>query len=79
MDKFNIILAKDMDRIIFGNKAIISACEKNAIENLLVTDDFIRKSSPGFRKELTRMFKQIEENGGEVHKLSSLHPTGESN
>ena len=45
MEKFNEILWKDMDRIIFGIKAVEKATEQNAIETLIVSDDYLRKIS----------------------------------
>jgi protein pelota len=77
MEKFNEILYKDMDRIVFGIKAVEKANEKEAIETLIVSDDYLRKISPSKRKELTNIFNKIKSYGGEVVKMSSMHYTGE--
>jgi protein pelota len=77
MEKFNEILSKDMERVIFGLKSVIIADEKNAIDYLIVSDDYIRKISPSIRKTVTHIIKHVKETGGEVYKMSSMHYTGE--
>jgi protein pelota len=77
MEKFNETLWKDMDRVIFGLKAVEVATEKEAIDTLIVSDDYLRKISPMRRKELTALMNKIKGYGGEVVKMSSMHYTGE--
>ena len=77
MEKFNEILYKDMDRIVFGIKAVEKANEKEAIETLIVSDDYLRKIAPSKRKELTNILNKIKSYGGDVVKMSSMHYTGE--
>lgn len=77
MEKFNDILYKDMDRIVFGIKAVEKANEKDAIEILIVSDDYLRKIAPSKRKELSTIFNKIRSSGGDVVKMSSMHYTGE--
>ena len=77
MEKLNEILAKDMERVIFGMKAINIAYEKDAIETLIISDDFLRKISGHMRKEVTSMMRKLKENGRDVVKMSSMHYTGE--
>jgi protein pelota len=77
MEKFNETLWKDMDRVIFGIKAVEIATEKEAIDTLIVSDDYLRKISPNKRKELTHLMNKIKSYGGEVVKMSSMHYTGE--
>jgi protein pelota len=77
MEKFNETLWKDMDRVIFGIKAVEIATEKEAIDTLIVSDDYLRKISPLRRKELTVLMNKIKGYGGEVVKMSSMHYTGE--
>lgn len=79
MEKYNEILGKDMDRIVFGYKAVKEAYERKAIEILLVSDDFLRKLSITHRKEITKLMKDLEKEGGKINKMSSRHVTGESN
>ncbi len=77
MEKFNEILYKDMDRIVFGVKAVEKANEKEAIENLIVSDDYLRKIAPSKRKDLTSILNKVKSYGGDVVKMSSMHYTGE--
>lgn len=77
MEKFNNVLAKDMERVIFGLKSIHIAFEKDAIETLIVSDDFLRKISASVRKDLTHIMRSLKEMNREVIKMSSMHYTGE--
>ena len=77
MNKFDKILQTDYEKIIFGNKQINIAIENNAIDFLLVSDDYLRKIGPSKRKEISKKFEKINSNGGIVKTLSSMHPTGQ--
>ena len=77
MEKLNETLAKEMDKVIFGMKAINVAFQKDAIDTLIVSDDFLRKISGQMRKEITSMMRKLTENKREVIKMSSMHYTGE--
>jgi hypothetical protein len=77
MEKLNEMLAKDMERVIFGMKAINIAFEKDAIDTLIISDDFLRKISGQMRKEVTLKMRKLKENGRMVVKMSSMHYTGE--
>lgn len=77
MENLNNVLAKDMERVVFGMKSILIAYEKDAIETLIVSDDFLRKIPPTVRKELTTMMRGLKEKNREVVKMSSMHYTGE--
>jgi len=77
MENLNNILAKDMDRVVFGMKSITIAFEKDAIETLIVSDDFLRKISPTLRKEVTTIMRGLKDKNREVFKMSSMHYTGE--
>jgi protein pelota len=77
MEKFNEILGKDMDRIVFGLKSVEYSNEKEAIETLILTDNFLRKVSPTVRQNITNIMKHIKSKGGSVFKMSSQHLTGE--
>jgi protein pelota len=77
MEKFNEILGKDMDRIIFGIKSVEQGNEKEAIDTLIVTDNFLRKVPPYIRQNITSIMKNVKSTGGSVIKMSSQHLTGE--
>lgn len=79
MSKYDQVLGKEYDRVIFGMKSVEIAIEKGAIQVLLVSDDYLRKIGPIKRKDLTAKMKKVEQNGNTVKILSSMHPTGESN
>ena len=77
MEKLNEMLAKDMERVIFGMKAINIAFEKDAIDTLIISDDFLRKISGQMRKDVTLKMRKLKETGGTVVKMSSMHYTGD--
>jgi len=54
MNKYNEILGKDYERIIFGYKSVEMAVERKAIDILIVSDDYLRKVNPNSRKELVK-------------------------
>jgi protein pelota len=77
MERFNETLGKDMDRVIFGLKPISEACEKDAIDTLILSDNFLRKVPPSVRANVTSIMKSVKSKGGSVVKMSSQHVTGE--
>jgi protein pelota len=77
MERFNEILGKEMDRIIFGLNSVKIANEKEAVDTLMVSDNFLRKISPRTRQELSEIMKKVKSKGGSVMKMSSQHVTGE--
>lgn len=77
MEKFNEILGTDMDRIVFGLISVQNASDKDAIETLILTDNFLRKVSPQIRQSVTQIMKHVKSKGGNVFKMSSQHVTGE--
>ena len=79
MEKFNETLGIAMDKVVFGMKGIHIACEKNGIDTLLYSDDYIRKLNTQKRVEFCKLIKSVESNGGKAIKMSSKHITGESN
>ena len=77
MEKFNEILGTQMDKAFFGLKSFEIALQKNAIDTLILTDNFLRKISPTTRKKLSMNIKNLKSNGVKVFKMSSKHVTGE--
>lgn len=77
MERFNEILGKEMDRIIFGINSVRIANEKEAVDTLMISDNYLRKISPKLRQEVSEMMKNITTKGGSVMKMSSQHVTGE--
>ena len=77
MERFNEVLGVEMDKAFFGIPAFEIACSKNAVDTLIITDNFLRKISPTTRKHITMLIKGVKSNGGKVVKMSSQHVTGE--
>jgi len=78
MEKFNETLGIAMDKVVFGMKGINFACDKNGIDMLLYSDDYIRKLNSTKRIEFSKLINKVELNGGKAIKMSSKHITGES-
>ena len=77
MEKFNEILGTDMDKAFFGLKSFEIAYSNNAINTVILTDNFLRKISPTTRKKLSLNLKNLKNKGIQVFKFSSQHVTGE--
>jgi len=77
MERFNEILGKEMDRIIFGLNAVRIAYEKDAIDTLIASDNYLRKISTKTRQDLSDIMKNLKTKGRTVMKMSSQHVTGE--
>ena len=76
MSKFDKVLGTDYERIIFGIKQLDYAILNKAVDLVLVSDSFLRKFGPEYRKVLSKKFNTIEEQGGTVKIMSSMHSTG---
>lgn len=77
VNKYNEILGKDYERIIFGLKHIEYAIEQRAVDLLLVTDDYLRKIGGLNRKKLQEKIDKVVVDGGISKVLSCMLPPGE--
>ena len=77
MEKFNEILGTEMDKAFFGLISFEIAYSNNAINTVILTDNFLRKISPTTRKKLSLNLKNLKNKGIQVFKFSSQHVTGE--
>ncbi len=78
MNQFNEIMTENYKKVAIGVKAIKLSFEKNAIDLLMYTDDYIKKLNSNHRIEFLKMIGKIKEGGGHIVKMSSRHATGES-
>ena len=77
MERFNEILALDMDKIFYGLKSFQYAYDKKAIDTLIITDGYLRKLTGKERKNLSQKIKTLKSGATQVCQFSSLHTTGE--
>ena len=77
MERFNEVLGKEMDKAFFGLAAFEIASKKDAIDTLIITDNFLRTISPTTRKHVSNVMKGLKSKGVHVHKMSSQHVAGE--
>jgi protein pelota len=70
-------LGKNQRDITYGINEIKTAALSNAVENLLITDIFLREQSHEVRKEIDDLIRNVEYNRGKVYVISTLHPAGE--
>lgn len=77
MEKFDEMLALDYEKITFGIKHAYQAIDLLAMDILIITDGFLKKMGPNFRKELHKKVLKLNDNQGCQKVLSSKHVTGE--
>lgn len=77
LERFYQVLESDSNRACYSLKEVLLANEEKAIESLLITDKLFRSADFNERKSYLQVIKDVENNGGEVFKFSSLHVTGE--
>lgn len=77
MEKFDEMLALDYEKITFGVKHSYVAIDLLALDTLILTDGFLKKMGPYFRKDLHKRILKLNENQGIQKILSSQHVTGE--
>lgn len=77
MNDFYSILQTEPAKAYYGLKHVKLACEQQAIETLLITDELFRSKSLQTRKEYVKLVETVREMGGTVKIFSSLHNSGE--
>lgn len=77
MEDFNKVLGTDMDKCFFGLKSFEIVYEKNAIDTVIYTDNFLRKLNPQVRKNLGPKIIKLRDSACKVFQFSSQHTTGE--
>ncbi|MCP4761559.1 MAG: mRNA surveillance protein pelota [archaeon] len=77
MEEFIERLGKDNGLFTYGLESSFKAAEMGAVEELLVTDIKMRSIGTEDNKELAHLFSLVEKNRGNIHIVSTLHPSGE--
>ena len=77
LNKFNLMMAKDMSQVVYSKKHVIYANESGAIEDLLLSDNLFRARNVAIRQEYIELVESVKAKGGKVHIFSSLHVSGE--
>lgn len=77
LEKFFKTLHDDPHRACYGVRHVTLACERGAIDQLLVTDALFRASDLDTRRRYVALVEAAREAGGEVHLFSSMHVSGE--
>ncbi|MHA1377525.1 MAG: mRNA surveillance protein pelota [Candidatus Helarchaeota archaeon] len=70
-------LGKNLQNIAYGIKEVEKAKNFGAIETLLITDTLLRTDNIETRRKLDSLLKEIENFGGKIVIISTLHSAGE--
>ncbi|MBD3350422.1 MAG: mRNA surveillance protein pelota [Candidatus Lokiarchaeota archaeon] len=77
MEEFVARLGKDYGLATYGFDQCLKAAEMGSVERLLITDILLRTVNTDQEKHMEQLFNLVEQNGGEVHILSTRSPAGE--
>ncbi|XP_018335801.1 protein pelota isoform X1 [Agrilus planipennis] len=77
LEQFYNTLQTEPAKAFYGKKHVEKACEAQAIETLLISDNLFRCQDVRQRKEYVRLVDTVREMGGEVRIFSSMHISGE--
>lgn len=78
MEQFIEHLGKDDGLCTYGLSESNEAAQMGAIEDLLVTDQWMRTLTSDKKRVLEELFNLVERNAGHIHIMSTLHPAGET-
>ncbi|KAL1140073.1 hypothetical protein AAG570_000005 [Ranatra chinensis] len=77
LEAFYTMLQTEPAKAFYGLKHIEKACEAQAIETLLISDDLFRCQDVSQRKKYVALVDSVRELGGDVKLFSSMHVSGE--
>ena len=72
------MLDSDSHRACYGLQQVLSANEQLAIQDLLIIDKMYRSDDYDERNKFVELIDSVKYSGGNVHKFSSVHPSGEA-
>ena len=61
-----------------AHQHVVAACERGAVETLLVTDALFRADEEATRRAYVKLVEDAKAQGADVHVFSSLHVSGEA-
>jgi protein pelota len=76
-DQFQKDMLSSQSKAIYGIDHVWRAAEMGAIQQLLITDELFRSSSPKERLKYIDLTDIVEKNKGKVYIFSTLHTTGQ--
>ncbi|XP_014254754.1 protein pelota [Cimex lectularius] len=77
LEAFYTMLQNEPAKAFYGSKHVEKACEAQAIETLLISDNLFRCSDIQQRKRYVSLVDNVREFGGDVKIFSSMHVSGE--
>lgn len=77
MEEFFTHLAKDDKKVTYGKDAVNKAVLYGAVDKLLIADEKLKNINIEEREKIDELLRQVEEMGGKVHVISTLHRAGE--
>ncbi len=76
VDEFLVRVAKDTADFAYGMEEIKKAADMSAVQNLLVTDEVLRKVNGEKDATMLALLKQVEGSRGKITIISTLHDAG---
>ncbi|MGQ9720368.1 MAG: mRNA surveillance protein pelota [Candidatus Jordarchaeum sp.] len=77
VEEFFIHLAKDDKKVTYGKDAVNKAVLYGAVDKLLIADEKLKNVDLEEREKIDELLRQVEEMGGRVQVVSTLHRAGE--
>ena len=77
VEEFFTHLAKEDKKVTYGLDSVKKAILYGAVDKLLITDEKLKNADFDERTKIDELLRQVEEMGGKVHIISTLHRAGE--
>eukprot|EP00741_Cyanophora_paradoxa_P014819 tig00020825_g14295.t1 len=77
LNSFHEMLSEDPDRAFYGYNHVQKACERGAIQTLLLADSLFRANDMATRTRYVALAEAVAAGGGEIFHFSTMHVSGE--
>lgn len=77
LKSFFVNLDKNPEKVAYGFNEVQTAGNDNNIENIMITDNFLRGKTVACRQMNIKLIEGVKSTGGTVYILKSMHPAGE--
>jgi len=71
------MLKKEPDRAFYGLNHVTAACDRLAVDTLLLADDLFRAADITARAKYVNLTDSVRNHGGTTHIFSTMHQSGE--
>jgi protein pelota len=77
LDQFYETMQQNSDKVAYGEKDVFFANSKDAISDLLISDNLFKTTEFSKRKVYNRIVSHVQNKGGNVFIFSSQHVSGQ--